>query len=403
MKLLNQQIIKNNNLKQIYNFIYQEPGISRAKLAKISGLSKPTVSALTDDLIKKRFIQDMGIVVDTTSVGRKPNGLYLLENEHYVVSIGLSKNMVSAKMVDVCGAVVEEVNVLLWENDTYVSVAHRLFEKFQEKARKEQILGVCIIVPAMIDVERNEIFATTLDSAFYGKSGLLKGFQEAFTDVPTAIFNDTACAAYAEKTYAKIFQSDFAYINFQHGIGAALFVHNQLLGKATASYTQFGHYSVDPEGVLCSCGNRGCLELVISEDSLNSRIRETERERKSVLSGKDKITYTDLSYAALQGDECAQKVICDMAQVFSRALCNLVCIVRPKLIVIGGRGKELGPLFLEEIKRNLRTTGFRHMLDSIQIRYGFLDMDAYFAGGMKLYFDSYFDFTQDLLGKFFIG
>ncbi len=401
MKLLNQQIIKNNNLKQLYNLIYQEPGISRAKLAKTSGLSKPTVSALIDELVKKRFVQDTGAMTHITTVGRKPNGLHLLENEHYVVAVCLSRNMVAAKLMDVCGCAVKEIDYLLAGDDTYVSASRQVFEKLREEAKAEKILGVCMIVPAMIDLERREIFSTTLEPGRYGKNGLLKELQDAFSDVATAIFNDTACAAYAEKTYAKVLQSDFAYINFQHGIGAALFVNNHLIGNATASYTQFGHYSVDPEGVQCFCGNRGCLELVISEESLKQRL--TGGQEYSALSEKESITYGELSYAALHGDLGAQNVIRDMALDFSRALCNLTCIVRPKLIVIGGRGKELGPLFLEEVKQNMKTTGFRYMLDSLKLRYSFLDMTAYFAGGMKLYFDTYYDFTQNAEGAFFVG
>lgn len=401
MKLLNQQIIKNNNLKQLYNLIYQEPGISRAKLAKASGLSKPTVSALIDELVKKRFVQDTGAMTHITSVGRKPNGLHLLENEHYVVAICLSRNMVAAKLMDVCGCAVEEIDCLLSKGDTYVSASRKLFERFKEEAKEEKILGVCIIVPAMIDLERKEIFSTMLNPALYGKKGLLKELQDAFSDVATAVFNDTACAAYAEKVYAKVLQPDFAFINFQHGIGAALFVNNHLIGNATASYTQFGHYSVDPDGVPCFCGNRGCLELVISEDSLKDRLEKVQEA--SALREKQKITYSELSYAALHGDAGAQHVIRDMALDFSRALCNLTCIVRPKLVVIGGKGKELGPLFLEEVRHNMKTMGFRYMLDSLKLRYSFLDMTAYFSGGMKLYFDTYYDFTQNPEGAFFVG
>ncbi len=401
MKLLNQQIIKNNNLKKIYNLIYQEPGISRARLAKLSGLSKPTVSTLTDELIKKGFIHDTGITADTSSVGRKPNGLHLLSNRHFVAVISWSKDGVFARLIDVCGGSAKEVSSKLSGSDTYVSVSRQLFDRMREGMEAEQLLGVCVIVPAMIDTDCREIYAVTLDQAHIGEHPLLKSLQDIFSDVPAAIFNDTACAGYAEKVFAGISQSDFAYINFQHGIGAALFIQNRLLGNATASYTQFGHYSVDPDGIQCSCGNRGCLELVISEDALKKRISETGK--KSLLEEYEEITYADLSSAALCGDTAAQQVICDMAKDFSLAISNLACIVRPRLVVIGGKGKELGPLFLEEIIRNLKHSGFRHMLDSMQIRYSFLDSTAYFAGGMKFFFDIYYDFTQDLTGQFFVG
>lgn len=402
MKLVNQQIIKNNNLKTLYHHIHQTPGISRAQLAKLSSLSKTTVSSLIDELIEQKFIQDTGILGEATSVGRKPNSLHLLQGQHYVAVISWRRKDICCKLVDICGAIVKEANCLLEEPDSYVALSKRLLDDLlAPDFPRERLLGIAIVVPAMIDPERREIFATTLYLSPDGNKSLVRDLEKTFSGYPLAILNDTACAAYAEKVYTKISQKDFAYINFQHGIGAALFIRDELLGEATASYTQFGHYSIDPNGELCSCGNRGCLEMTIGEHSLKERLRASGC--RSSLSQNDKVTYADLSSAALYGDLSAQTLLRDIARDFSLALSNLVCIVHPKLIIIGGRGKELGPMFLNEVLHNLKETGFRQMLDSIQIRYSFLDSTAYFVGGMKYLFDKHYDFTQDSSAFFYIG
>lgn len=403
MKQVNQQIIKNNNLKNIYNLIQKQPGISRAQLAKITGLSKTTVSSLVDELIERKFIQDTGTMYDTTSVGRKPNGLQLLHGHYSVIVFSWHYNRVSVRIVDICGSITSHAVTYLSDGDTYTTVSRQLFDQLlSANIQKEQILGICIVVPAMIDETERKIFSTTLNHNAYGTSDLFQQIQSTFSDFPLAILNDTACASYAEKVYTKIDQEDFAYINFQHGIGAALFIHNQLLGHATASYTQFGHYSIDHHGKLCSCGNRGCLELMIGEDSLKERILAAKYP--SGLSQNPSITYAELGSAALYGDLAAQKVIHDIAYDFSMALSNLICLVHPKAIIIGGKGKELGPLFLQEVISNLNASGFRQMIDSIeQIRYSMLDSVAYFVGAMKYFFDIHYDFSQDFTHKFFIG
>ena len=283
-----------------------------------------------------------------------------------------------------------------------MSLSKELFNNLLEPDfPREKLLGIAVVVPAMIDPERKEIFATTLYLSPNANADLIKDLRSAFAGYPLAILNDTACAAYAEKVYTKISQPDFAYINFQYGIGAALFIRDELLGAATAPYTQFGHYSIDPRGELCSCGNRGCLELRIGEHTLKRKLQAAGC--RSLLMQNDMITYADLSSAALYGDLCAQALLKDIAQDFSQALSNLVCIVHPKLIIIGGRGRDLGPLFLNEVLHNLKETGFRQMLDSIQIRYSFLDSTAYFVGGMKYLFDQHYDFTQDSSAFFYIG
>lgn len=403
MKQINQQIIKNNNLKIIYNFIQKNPGISRAKLAKLTSLSKTTVSSLTDELIERSFIQDTGVNHDISAIGRKPNGLQLLQGHYSVIVFSWHNNRISGKSVDICGSVTAGEAKLLEEGDTYTSVSRELLDKMLGSCvDRKQILGICIVVPAMLDVNNKRLVSTVLNSNAYGTSDLFDEIQKVFPDYPVAVLNDTACASYAEKSYTQIDQKDFVYINFQHGIGAALFINNQLLGNATASYTQFGHYSINPDGRQCTCGNKGCLELMIGEDSLSERILKTNYT--SVLTQIPNITYAALGSAALYGDLAAQRVIKDIAYDFYIALSNLICLVHPKAIIIGGKGKDLGPLFLKELTANLSCNGFRQMLDSVElVRYSMLDSVAYVVGAMKYFFDIHYDFSQDFENTFFIG
>lgn len=402
MKLVNQQVIKNNNLKTLYRCIHQQPGISRAQLAKQTGLSKTTVSSLVDELIEREFIYDSGILDGTSAVGRKPNCLQLLSGCQYVAVISWEDKEICVRLIDICGIIVQEKHCPLERPDIYVPVSRKMVDEFiLLHCPKDKLLGVCVVVPAMIDLDRNEIFATTMNLKSSTGCSLLDELAAAFQDVPLAIFNDTACASYAEKIYTRITEQDFAYINFSHGIGATLFIRDKMLGRASASYTQFGHYSIDPDGRQCSCGNKGCLELMIGEGSLKERL--TAAGGSPSLSQNPQVTYAGLGTAGIYGDPAALKVIRDIAHDFSLALSNLVCMVHPKLVIIGGKGKDLGPLFLEEVLSNLKATGFRRMLDSIRIRYSFLDSTAAYIGAMKYFFDIHYDFTQELTGTFFIG
>lgn len=400
MRLVNQQLIKSANLKLLYNYIHQEQGISRTQLAKLSKLSKTTVSSLVDELIERNFIYDSG-AADSSSVGRKPNSLQLKPGQLYVAVICWNKRDIHAQVVDVCGSTAYETQRPLGDL-SYPDESGRLFfDDILKNFSRDQILGISIVVPAMIDVDRQEIFATTLDSSLLSKGSAISELKAIFSEFPVALLNDTACTAYAEKVYARVSEKDFAFINFNKGIGATLFIQDTMLGQATASYTQFGHYSVNPKGALCSCGNRGCLELTIGEDTLAERLHAIGRS--SSLSSLEKVTYADLGHAATYGDPVAQRLIQDIVSDFSQALSNLVCLVHPKLIILGGRGKDLGPVFLEELQKSLKTTGFRRMLDSLQVRYGMLDSNACFKGAMKYFFDTHYNFTQDISGEFFIG
>lgn len=398
MKLVNQQLIKNTNMKQMYNSIYQHPGISRAQLAKDSSLSKTAVSSLVDELIAKRFVYDSG-ASGSTSVGRRPNSLLLKTEQHYAAVFFLEGARLNAALVDVTGITSLFTEIEVPSPDSYVPLCHEyVTQTVLGQIQREQLLGICVVIPAMIDPDKREIFSTTLQLP---EKDLVCDLQKTFPDFSVALLNDTACFAYAEKVYTKITEKDFAFINFGKGIGATLFIRNEMLGQACASYTQFGHYSVDPHGKLCSCGNRGCLELMIGEDSLKERIAQAGQSPAFKKSAP--VTYMALGQASVYGDVVSRRVIHDIAGEFSLALCNLICMIHPKLIIIGGKGRDLGPLFLQEIQECLRVMGFRRMVDSVSVRYSLLDSSALYNGAMKYFFDIHYNFTQTMDGTFFIG
>ncbi|EOS81982.1 hypothetical protein C817_00153 [Dorea sp. 5-2] len=398
MKLVNQQLIRSTNLKQIYNSIYQNPGTSRAQLSKESHLSKTAVSSLIDELIARKFIYDSGTGGSTT-VGRKPNSLLLQSEQYYVAVLCLEDNRLNAALVDITGTSSLSMQLETSSSRSYIQLCQDYIEQtVLSQIQREQLLGICVVVPAMIDPDKREIFSTTLNLP---EKSFVEDIQQAFSKFSVNILNDTACFAYAEKVYTHIPEKDFAFINFSKGIGATLFIRNKMLGQACASYTQFGHYSINPNGKLCSCGNRGCLEQMIGEGSLKERI--SQAGGSPALRKLSAVTYADLGQASVYGDIVSRKVIHDIAYEFSLALCNLICMVNPKLIIIGGKGKDLSPIFLQEIQECLRTTGFRRMVDSVSIRYSLLDSSALYNGAMKYFFDIHYNFMQEMDNSFFIG
>ena len=112
MKPVNQQQIKDINMKRLYASIYSTPGISRAELAKRTKLSKTTVSTLVDELIERAFIQDSGIV-ESTALGRRPNSLHNRRNSHYIIVFNWYENQIYTHLVDIAGtSVFQDVRII---------------------------------------------------------------------------------------------------------------------------------------------------------------------------------------------------------------------------------------------------------------------------------------------------
>ena len=154
MKLVNQQLIKNTNLKQLYNSIYQNPGTSRAQLSKDSHLSKTAVSSLVDELIARKFVYDSGTGGSTT-VGRKPNSLLLRAEQYYVAVLCLEEDRLNAALVDITGVSSLPMQMEASSPEAYIPLCRDYIEQtVLTRIRKEQLLGICIVVPAMIDPDK---------------------------------------------------------------------------------------------------------------------------------------------------------------------------------------------------------------------------------------------------------
>jgi predicted NBD/HSP70 family sugar kinase len=401
MKVVNQQLIKDANLKLLYNYIHSEDGISRTRLARLSHLSKTTVSTLVDELISRNFVYDSGTSASET-VGRKPNSLHVKTSNYYVIDIVWINNTVDVYLIDITGRSIHEEHMVLGGHDSYMSLSSRsVYESILKLVPPESILGICVIVSAMIDIHNNDFYSTTLGISELDQSNIIKELKQVFRKFPIALLNDTACYAYAEKVYAKVTEADFAFINFGHGIGATLFIDNGMIGRAGGASTQFGHYSTDPNGRTCVCGNRGCLEATMGEPALKERAAKTGNSE--FLNRLPQITFADLAQASKQGDAVAQQVIKSIARELANALSNLISVVNPKRIILGGKCKSLNSLFLNEIRAALSRTGFRRMVDNVQVSFSKLDYDAYLIGAMKYFFDTYYSFTEKKPDSFYIG
>ena len=137
------------------------------------------------------------------------------------------------------------------------------------------------------------------------------------------------------------------------------------------------------------------------EQALKNRIPEFGQIPS--LSALSEITFSDLGKAATFRDPTALAMVKEMAWELSIALSNLISTVNPSLIVLGGKIPALGEYFLNEVREDLKKTGFRRMVDNVTVRYSQLQSDSFLNGAMKYFFDIHYSFTNQDLTNFFIG
>lgn len=396
--MLTQNLIRSGNLRQIYQLIDRNMGISRVQLAKTTKLSKTTVSSLVDELIVGGYVLDCGAGVSRQQ-GRRPNALRVNGTGNVVAVISWRHARLDLALVAADGKVLLRSHQPLAEQDDGVeTIIHAFFETLLPAVGGARLIGVCIIIPGIVDDDRGRILSTVIGVDF--EDPVVEQLGRALAAYPVCFLNDTACFAYAESVFTCIEEKYFAYINVSKGVGACLFADGRMLRGAGAMATQFGHYSIDRSGPECPCGNRGCLERIVGENALGERAAAYGLDTGAF--GGRKLLYSDVGAMAHSGDERARALIAGLAEDLAFGLSNLISLFNPSLIIIGGTGVNLGPLFLSDLCEALSHMGFREFVSRVRLQYSQLGLDAELTGAAQYYIDHHYDFSGQMKNGLFL-
>ncbi|HXW39035.1 MAG TPA: ROK family protein [Acidimicrobiales bacterium] len=215
---------------------------------------------------------------------------------------------------------------------------------------------VGIGAPGMVDRSGTLRFAPNLPSA----SGAdLRGLVSVLVpDAWVVVENDANCAALAEQRLGSLRRIDHGMmVTLGTGIGVGLVVHGRVELGASGFAGEAGHMIVDPSGPACPCGRKGCWERYASGGGLGRLAREAAYAGRLshvvARAGGDpeNVHGEDITRAALEGDEGALGVLAELGWWVALGLANLVAVVDPERIVLGGGLAEAGQLLLEPTRR----------------------------------------------------
>ena len=390
--MITQQIIRAQNLRHIYKLINLNPGISRATLAKQAQLSKTTISSLVDELIAGKYIIDCG-VTKSRMQGRHPNELCVNKEDNVVAVINWKNSGLALSLISSDSTTLFQDHIpSTGEKFGVEEIRDAFCQVLLPKTEHIRLMGICIIVPGIIDDVQGRILSTVLGITF--QDTVIEALCRAFEGYPLCILNDTACFAYAESVFTPIEYDFFAYINLSQGVGACLFADGKMLRGAGGMSTQFGHYSIDFHGPECLCGNRGCLERLIGEHALEERA--TAYGLRTQLPDGRRLLFSDVGALAENGNPHALELVHQLAQELAYGLSNLISLFNPSLVVIGGTGVNLGARFLKELHSAISEIGFREFTSRVKLRYSRLGADAELAGAAQYYIDHHYDFSGEM-------
>jgi glucokinase len=225
-------------------------------------------------------------------------------------------------------------------------------EAFIQNWHESQSLGIGIGLVGQID-PKTGTWLEAMNLPIKSPVPLGRQFGERF-GMPVALDNDVHAATLAELRWGMGKEStDFVYLNVGTGISAGLVFNGQLLRGVENYAGEFGHTVVRPEGPLCPCGRRGCVEPIASGGGLLARAQESFADfPNSTLRITQPLTAHSIFNAAEAGDPLGIKLSNDAVQALSTALTNLVNLLNPEWIIYGGGTLSDGWL-MERVRVNV--------------------------------------------------
>jgi Transcriptional regulator/sugar kinase len=339
------ELIKNMNTACILNTIRVRESISRADIARVTGLTPATVSNITAELI------DLSLVRETergeSSGGRKPVLLSINKAACFFGGIHIGSTMLETAVSNVEAEILGEERAPIegLSPDETVALGLQLLEKAKRKAGVEAISGVGICTHGLVRSEEGLlVFAPNL-----GWSNVPLGdmVHEA-CGLPVYVENDVRAMALAESWCGLAFGvKDYIYLYIGPGIGGSIVSDNEIYKGPSGFAGEFGHETIDPEGPVCSCGNRGCLQALASETAVFNHYAARKKEQKITPNCGN---YTELIEAAAAGDSDAEEEILRSVRYIGIEIGNITNALSPTLIVMNGQFARLSKTVMPRLK-----------------------------------------------------
>ncbi|MET3567288.1 Sugar kinase of the NBD/HSP70 family, may contain an N-terminal HTH domain [Leifsonia sp. 98AMF] len=331
-----QAAVRERNLTTALQLVLSGNGTAtRAAIARRTGLTSATVSSLLAGLIADGLVIE-GQLAESTG-GKRATTLRVAAENHVLLALLVQPGLVRGAVVDLLGdelATVTQRAATPGSLEDVRSVARRLVA-----STSARIVAVGVQVPGIADGplirESVQLGWTDVDLA-RELSGIV--------DAPIHLINDADAEAIADSITSDDFGANQLFVSLSTGVGAAVIIDGEVVAGAAHRAGEIGHVPVlfGPDAPLCACGNRGCLEEIVSVTSLLGLPHGTDLEA--------------LDLAALAAAPDSRERIADGARVLARALLLVAAALDVPNIVIGGAAPRLGPEFIG----HLRAEAARH-------------------------------------------
>jgi len=358
--------LRDRNRQRVVGVLRERGRLSQAEIARVTGLSRTTVHSLVAELKGWAMVQEVDTVQPDARGGRPALQLVLRDASQAVLGIDFGHSHVQVAIADMARNVRAERRCDL-------DVNHHAVEALDTSARlaaealaesgfdRSSLVGAGIGIPGPVDREHGTAGSATILPGWVGLR--IASEMQRRLGIPVEIENDANLGALAELTWgAGRDCSNFAYVKAATGIGAGLVIDGRLLRGASGTAGEIGHTTLDEEGALCYCGNRGCLETVASGPSII----------RLVANGSDgadgsALTLEHVIELVVDGDVRARRAVSDAGREIGVAVAGLCNLINPERVIVGGMLSRAGEVLLQPLRESLRRHAVQAAAEKVEV------------------------------------
>ena len=350
MQTASSEVVRDINRRIVLNLIRTRQPISRADLARASGMQRSTISLIVEELVEERWVLE-------GPTGRLPRGrrptFLRLNDERVIIGVDIRPTQITVALADVnCKFTSQTVMPTPTDPEVAVKSIVQRIQAIVRTCDKKKTEGIGITLPGRFHQDSNRlIFAPNLK---WRDVDLRNPIAKA-TGLEVELENAANACVLATVWFNRLEACrNLVVVTVSEGIGTGILINGQLARGLNSMAGEFGHVPLDPEGPLCSCGSRGCWEVFASNRAALRYYHESSSHAEG-------LSFADLLSLADQGDARAVNALDTMAHYLGRGMRMIVAGLAPERIILIGdltrSWHRFGPVIEAEVKAQILPGG----------------------------------------------
>lgn len=371
-------VMRSLNRSLVLDHLRAKGTASRASVAEGTGLAKPTVSLIVEDLLREGLVEEVGRGTVSAQGGRPPVLLQFNRRSSHLIGVHVGVSRTTVVLADALAEEIGRTQVRTPRSSARTAV-RRIAEVCAalldaHSVPREQVATAGVCLPGLVAADSGMLL---LAPNLGWRDVPVVALFEQVLGVPVSAHNASQTSLLAEVMEgAAAGDSDVVLVYAGAGVGAAALVGGQLVSGDQGLAGELGHCRVIERGVLCGCGGHGCLETAASTHAVVAAV--------AARWGRTPASFQEVSTAALDGDHVAREELARAGVLLGRAASWLVNLLAPRTVVLAGGAFEAGAALVEPFREAMQECALPAVGSRLRLVQSALGQDAEVRGVLLL-------------------